>query len=234
MFYSRAMQSSFAFRGRDDLLRWHRMLAPLREHSGRLPRRRPIGQLVKSMISGRTRDAVSQAAYGRLVAAFGSPRSLAAAGAERVQAVIGDVTFAEVKAMHLVTALRRICAERRGFDLDFLAPMPLDDALAWLERLPGVGRKVAASTLNASTLSRPVLIVDSHVLRVLQRLGFVDAHADGRAASEAATGALHDWRGEAFLDLHVALKRVGQLWCRPVAPRCDACPLSLGCRRLTG
>jgi endonuclease-3 len=93
------------------------------------------------MISGRTRDAVSQAAYGRLVATFGSPRSLAAAGAGRVRSVIGDVTFAEVKAAHLVAALRRIGAERRGFDLDFLGAMPLDDALAWLERLPGVGAR---------------------------------------------------------------------------------------------
>lgn len=183
------------------------------------------------MISGRTRDAVSQAAYDRLVAAFGSPKSLAAAGARRVRAVIADVTFAEVKAAQLVTALHRIAGERRGFDLDFLAAMPLDDALGWLERLPGVGRKVAASTLNASTLERPVLIVDSHVLRVLQRLGFVGSHADGRVASETATAALPDWQGRAFLELHVELKLVGQLWCRPVAPRCDACPLSAACRK---
>lgn len=228
------MQSSFAFRSRDDLLLWHRRLTPLRERVRPHPARRPVGQLVKSMISGRTRDAVSQAAYDRLVAAFGSPRSVATAGARNVLTVIRDVTFAEAKAAHLVVALRRIAAERRGFDLDFLADLPLDDALTWLERLPGVGRKVAASTLNASTLSRPVLIVDSHVLRVLQRLGFVGAHADGRVASETATAALPDWPGKAFLDLHVELKLVGQTWCRSAAPQCHACPLSADCaKRLT-
>lgn len=225
------MQSSFVFRGSDDLLLWHRTLAPLRDHVRFLPRRKPVGQLVKSMISGRTRDAVSRAAYDRLVATFGAPRSLAAAGARRVRAVIADVTFSETKAAHLVAALQRIGVERRSFDLNFLAEMPLDEALGWLERLPGVGRKVAVSTLNASTLSRPVLIVDSHVLRVLQRLGFIGARADGRLASEAATAALGDWQGEAFLELHVELKRVGQLWCRPVAPACDACPLSETCRK---
>jgi endonuclease-3 len=228
------MQSSFAFRGRDDLLLWHRRLTPLLERVRPHPARRPVGQLVKSMISGRTRDAVSQNAYDRLVAAFGSPRSVAASDARNVQRVIRDVTFAETKAAHLVVALRRIAAERQSFDLDFLADLLLDDALAWLERLPGVGRKVAASTLNASTLSRPVLIVDSHVLRVLQRLGFVGGHADGRVASETATAALPDWQGRNFLDLHVALKLVGQIWCRPIAPQCDACPLSAACaKRLT-
>ncbi len=58
------MQSSFAFSGHDDIAHWHRLLAPLRRSVELLPPRPPVGQLVKSMIGGRTRDAVSQAAYG--------------------------------------------------------------------------------------------------------------------------------------------------------------------------
>lgn len=229
------MQTSFAFRGLEDLLTWQMLLAPLVRQATPLPVRRPLNQLVKSMISGRTRDPVSLAAYDRLVATFRSPCGLIAAGAGRVSQVIGAVTFAEDKANHLVATLQRIGRERRRFDLEFLGDAPLDAALAWLERLPGVGRKVAASTLNASTLSRLVLIVDSHVLRVLQRLGYVNRHAYGRTASEAVTAALPEWDGKAFLDLHVGLKRTGQLWCGPIAPNCAPCPLAPGCRkRLTG
>jgi len=52
--------------------------------------------------------------------------------------------------------------------------------------LPGVGRKVAAPALNASTLAMPVLIVDSHVLRVFERLGFVARGAGTQLASVGA------------------------------------------------
>jgi endonuclease-3 len=181
------------------------------------------------MISARTRDAVSQAAYDRLVARYGGPATLAQATAADVAHTICEVTFAEVKAAHLVAALRRIATTDGGFALANLAELPLGDALAWLERLPGVARKVSASTLNASTLRRPVMIVDTHVLRVLQRLGFVPRAADYRAASEAVTAAMPNWTGDDFLGFHIALKRLGQTLCRWDAPDCTACPLATDC-----
>jgi endonuclease-3 len=235
LFYIAIMQSGFGFNGHDDILRWQEALAPVRAAASPLPRRSPIGALVKSIISSRTRDPVSLAAYDRLVAAFGTPGRMLAAGREAVLGRIGDVTHAEDKAGYVVGALGRIAVERRSFDLGFLEARPLDEALAWLERLPGVGRKVAAATLNGSTLDRPVLIVDSHVLRVLQRLGFVRRHADARTASEAVTAAMPEWQGSDFLDFHIATKRLGQTLCRFDAAACAACPLAAECRgRLTG
>lgn len=228
------MQARFGFCGHDEVARWHRALLPTLIGVPPLPQRKPIGALVKSMISGRTRDAVSLAAYDRLVAAYPTPGRIVLAGADSVAALIGEVTFAEDKAGYVVEALRRIAGERRSFDLSFLGAMPLAQALAWLERLPGVARKVAAATLNGSTLDRPVLIVDSHVLRVLQRLGFVAPHAEAWMASETVTAAMPEWRGADFLDFHVATKRLGQLICHRDAPECSRCPLARDCpSRLT-
>lgn len=181
------------------------------------------------MISARTRDAVSTAAYDRLVARYGGPAALARATAAEVARTIGDVTFAEAKVAQLVAALRRIAAADRGFALAQLAELPLGDALVWLERLPGVARKVSAATLNASTLRRPVMIFDTHVLRALQRLGFVPETADYRAASEAETAAMPAWTGDDFLGFHIALKRLGQTVCRWDAPDCAGCPLVEDC-----
>jgi endonuclease III len=230
MFYTASMQSGFGFYGHDDIQRWQSALEPMRALAGPLPRRSPIGALVKSMISGRTRDAVSLAAYDRLVARLGTPAGVLAAGPGEVLRCIGAVTHAEDKARYVIGALGRIAAERRGFGLNFLADLPLEEALAWLERLPGVGHKVAAATLNGSTLDRPVLIVDGHVLRVLQRTGFVRSSAEGRDASEAVTAAMPEWRGQDFLDFHIGTKKLGQTLCRFDSTDCARCPLRTDCR----
>lgn len=228
MFYSATMQTSFSF-GAGDLADWRARLSAVDPVTLPAKRRRPIGQMIKSLISGRTRDAVSLAAYRRLAERFGSTAGIAAADPAVVERAIGDVSFADAKAVHLVAALRRIGREQPDFDLAFLGEMPVDTALAWLERLPGVARKVAASTLNASTLDRPVLIVDGHVLRVLTRLAFVPVGADYRVASEAATAAMTRWSGEDFLAFHILTKRLGQTLCRPVLPTCGRCPLRRDC-----
>lgn len=225
MFYSGIVDELFAFATRD-LDAWQLRLGEVAVPG---QRRTPVGQLVKSLISARTRDAVSLAAYRRLSVRYGSADGLAQAEPAAVERLIGDVTFAEAKAAHLVAALRMIEAADGGFALDHLATRPLAEALAWLERLPGVARKVAASTLNASTLGRPVMIVDTHVLRVLQRLGFVRATADYRAASEAVTAAASHWSGDDFLGFHIALKRLGQEVCRWDVPVCGMCPLAEDC-----
>jgi endonuclease-3 len=222
------MQGQFAFVS-DDIARWRSGLTPLLADVRVLPRRTPVGQLVKSLISGRTRDAVSLAAYHRLGARFGSAAGIAAARPATVEREIADVTFAPAKAEWLVEALRSIGRERPGWRLGFLAKLPIGEALGWLERLPGVGRKVAASTLNASTLARPVLIVDSHVLRVLSRLGLVAANAEARLASETVTAAMPDWSADDFLGFHIAMKRLGQLVCHFDAPACADCPLAGDC-----
>lgn len=222
------MQQAFDF-GLADVAKWRAALAG---HPGApVPscRRTPLGQLVKSLLSGRTRDAVSKMAYDALVARYPDPRRLAAASPAAIEAIVAHVTFASAKAAYLAATLALIGRERPDFDLGFLADRPLDDALAWLERLPGVARKVSASTLNASTLGRPVFIVDTHVLRVLQRLGFVGPAADYRAASEAVTAAMPGWSGDDFLAFHIAMKRLGQTVCRWDVADCGRCPLAGDC-----
>lgn len=153
-----------------------------------------------------------------------------AADRSEVASVISTVTFAEDKAAHLVEALRMIAAERPDFDLGFLAFVPIGEAIAWLERLPGVGRKVAAATLNASTLKRPVFIVDSHVHRVLVRLGFIGTRALPRSASELVTASARTLTADDLLELFAQMKRLGQTICRFDAPDCRACPLARCCR----
>lgn len=227
-----SMQESFAFGdfGAAEIMRWRQ---PLTLRFGSLvgvPRRRPLGQLLKSLISSRTRDAVSLRAYSRLGRRWQRAGDMARAKPPAIERTIFDVTFAEKKAVYLPVALQMIGCERPDFRLEFLGDLPVDEALAWLERLPGVGRKVAAATLNASTLRRPVFIVDSHVRRVLIRLGFIATNASAKAASEIVTAATRGWDADDLLELFAQLKRLGQTVCRFEAPHCSICPLVDCCR----
>lgn len=223
------MQESFGFE--DARIAWWRQHLSARfAPAANLPRRRPLGQLIKSLISSRTRDAVSQAAYNRLVHRWPSPVALAEASPAEIEKAIFDVTFADKKAAYLPAALEMIGRERPDFGLEFLGGLPVEAALSWLERLPGVGRKVAAATLNASTLRRPVFIVDSHVQRTVQRLGFISDGASAKAASEAVTAGAPGLGADGLFELFVHLKRLGQTVCRFDAPQCSACPLAPCCR----
>ena len=113
--------------------------------------------------------------------------------------------------------------------LGWLEAEPLDEAMAWLQALPGVGQKTAASVLNFS-LGRRVMVVDGHVLRVAARLGLAPSSTDADAAREALMQAAPDaWGGDDLLDLHRRLKRLGQTACRPHGPDCGSCPLGGDC-----
>jgi len=194
-------------------------------------RRSPVGQLVKSLISSRTRDEESLAAFRTLRARFGSARGIAAATPADVEAALAGVTFADVKAGRLVEALGAIAAERPDMSLGFLADLPVADALAWLERLPGVGRKTAAAVLNFTALDRPVFAADTHVARSLGRLGLAEGRgtADAGAVSERVTAAMEEWSADDFRVFHVQCKRLGKTICRHTAPNCRRCPLADDC-----
>ncbi|MGD0142209.1 MAG: endonuclease [Rhizomicrobium sp.] len=191
----------------------------------------PISQLVKASISGRTYDDISSAAFERLVARYPNVEDLAVAPVEEIEAVICGVTYAENKAFHLRAALRMIKAHQGEIALDFLLDWPIDLALCWLEGLPGVGHKVASAVLNFSTLRRRIFVVDTHVLRVLQRFGFVGTNADSEDASDAVMAAADSFDTDDLYELHWLLKYLGQQVCTHGIAHCSECPLAAMCMK---
>ena len=199
------------------------------------PERRmdPVSQLIKAVISARTYDEVAWAAFIRLQQAYPDWRTLGEAAPEAIEQVIDPVTFAEVKARQLPALVRRIQLTRGALDLDFLAAETVDAAMAWLQRLGGVGVKSAAATLNFSRLNRRAMVVDVHVHRVARRLGLVSPGGDEagtyRALMEEAPG---DWGPEDFHELHWLMKPHGQSICSHFDPACSLCALRDACPRV--
>ena len=186
------MQLAFDFGQSDALREAMRGLVGYFGPAGFGLRRRPIGQLVKSLISNKTYDAVSLDAYERLSQAL-TWAEIAAAPTERIEALIAGVEHADKKARHLKAALQLVEAAHPDFDLTFLGALDHAEALTWLVRLPGVGPKVAASVMNFSTIGRQAFVIDTHIVRILQRLGMIGPRTSAAAAHGPVLGVLAGW-----------------------------------------
>jgi len=190
----------------------------------------PFSQLVRSIIGSRTRDEVSERAFASLRNRFPDWTDLAKATPGEIAETIAAVTFAEKKADYLSRLFHSFAARNRSLDLAALASLSVEDARLWLEALPGVGTKVAAATLNFSSLAKPAFVVDTHVLRVLQRFGIVGPRSTNHRAYETVMAATGDWSSTDFMEFHALVKRLGQTICTAYRPKCPVCPIRDGCR----
>ena len=194
-------------------------------------RRDPVWTLVQGVIGARTKTAVSNASTDRLLAHYGSWEAAAEAPLDALIAELATATFPQLMAERLKACLLAIGQERGRVDLSHLEAMDTEDAMAWLETLPGVARKIAAGVVNASTLERKAMVLDSHHRRVLQRIGLVPSKADTMRAYDVLTPALPDeWRAADYDEHHLLMKRVGQKFCRPSHCDCGPCPVQPFCR----
>jgi endonuclease-3 len=193
----------------------------------------PLSQLIKSLISARTYDAVSASAFARLRKTFKTWEAMAAAEPARIEAAIGTVGYADQKARQLPILLRVIEHRTGALSLDFLRDWPVEQAMAWLESLPGVGCHSAATTLNFSTLNKRAMVVDTHVHRVLRRLGLSGRGSEPDQSYQALMArAPADWTAESLLELHWLLKGLAQSICTDSPPACGRCPLNALCPRV--
>ncbi len=186
----------------------------------------PVSELVSSLLSHRTRNADSGAAFKALRKRFPEWADVAAASTAEVEAAIAGVTWPEQKAPRIQSVLRAIAAERGALSLDFLADLPVEEARAWLERLPGVGPKTSAAVLSFSVLRRPALPVDSHHHRVAARTGLIASNLPvGPSHRVLAVQLPADWDAQQIYDNHEVLMLHGQRCCFFRKPACARCPL---------
>lgn len=194
----------------------------------------PLNQFVLAFLGGRTRSQISRAAFRNLQSKFNDWEAVRDAPYTHILKTIKRVTFADIKADRLKSSLNTITSRNGALTLNNLEALPQDEALFWLESLPGVGRKIAAATLNFSTLRKRTLVIDTHHLRVLCRLGLVQQGADFRTAYDTLAPALPEsWTAEDLDQHHQLMKRNGQKYCRHHAALCASCPLEELCHTAT-
>jgi endonuclease III len=186
-----------------------------------------LGELIATILSQHTSDINSERAYAELIRRFPGWEAVRDAPVEAVEDAIRSGGLARQKAERIQHILRHIPAEADGeLSLDRLEEMPLDEALTYLQALPGVGPKTAACVLLFG-VGQPAFPVDTHVWRVCRRLALIGPKVSPEAAHEVLgrlipPGCRHT--------MHVDLIRHGRQICHAQRPQCPRCPLRSECQ----
>lgn len=189
-----------------------------------VPSQDPLEVLVSTILSQNTNDANRDRAYASLLERFGSLEKASRAGVDELAAAVRPAGLQAQKAQTIHDVLRRIRSVAGRLDLDFLGDLPPDEAFAWLRRSRGIGTKTASIVLLFS-FHRPFFPVDTHIRRVLQRIGVIPSQGDAFRHANATLP-----RDPALLlDLHLLLIQLGRVLCHPRRPACTSCPIHSRC-----
>jgi endonuclease-3 len=190
------------------------------------PHHDPVSELVLTILSQNTSDANSGRAFVRLLDRFPTWDDVIDAKLPDLVAAIQPGGLAPTKAPRIQAALRDVRQRAGGFDLSFLAAMPLEEARAWLRGIHGVGPKTVACVLMFS-LGRPAMPVDTHVFRVALRLGLIpEREANAAMTPEKAHARLESIvPADGFYAFHIGLIKHGRRTCTARRPACSACVL---------
>jgi endonuclease III len=199
----------------------HRRLVAQQGQPEPKPRLPIIDELVMTVLSQHTSDANTARSFAALKERFPVWEDVLSAPTEEIADAIRSGGLADQKAPRIRQILLEI--EDREGSLDLARLNDLDDQAvdAYLVSLPGVGPKTAACVLTFS-MGRTAFPIDTHVHRIVRRLGWIEKK---RSADEAHRRLTPRIPPELRYELHMALINHGRTVCRARAPRCSECVL---------
>jgi endonuclease III len=171
----------------------------------------PFELLVAVILSAQATDKGVNLATRKLFPVANTPAQILALGTEGLTQYVRSIGLYPGKVRNIL-ATCRILLEQHGGEV----PRTREA----LEALPGVGRKTANVVLN-SAFGEPTMPVDTHILRVSNRLGI----ARGESPREIEEQLLRRIPAQYLLDAHHWLLLHGRYVCKARKPECPRCPV---------
>ena len=175
----------------------------------------PFQLLVATILAAQCTDERVHMVTPALFARFPTPSAMAAAALEELEALVRSTGFFHNKAKSIKGAAAALAT---------YFPDRFPDRMEKLLTIPGVGRKTANVVLG-TCFGAPAIIVDTHVRRVVQRLGLV-ADDDPDAIEARLAGMLHPGSWTAFSH---AVTFHGRRCCAARKPDHQSCPVRALC-----
>ncbi|OQY35247.1 MAG: endonuclease III [Spirochaetaceae bacterium 4572_59] len=177
--------------------------------------RNPYELLIAVILSAQTTDAGVNKVTPPLFSNYPSPRDLSEALQVEVEEIIHSTGFFRVKAANIIKTARILADQYAG---------QVPGSMKELVALPGVGRKTANVILN-HIFDEPAIIVDTHFIRVSNRLGFTDKKDPEQIERQLKAEIPEDIQSEFSMTVNLH----GRKYCHPRKPECGSCPIKDYC-----
>lgn len=176
----------------------------------------PLQLLVATVLSAQSTDVMVNKITPELFRRWPTPESLATAVPTEVEQVLSKVGMYRQKTKNVIGLSKRLIAEHGGE-----VPRTLSELVA----LPGVGRKTANVVLGVAFGTPEGVVVDTHVQRISQRLGWTQSSEPPEIERDLMKlFPRSDWD-----ILSHTLIFHGRRVCAARKPACAACPVSAAC-----
>jgi endonuclease III len=167
------------------------------------------------ILSAQTTDRQVNSVTGSLFKKYPDFKTLAGARLRDVESIIKSTGFYHNKARHVIDTAKAVMKSYGGM---------LPDGYEDLIRLPGIGRK-SANVILSIGFGRQALAVDTHIIRIANRLGYVNSK-DPLKVEKALTSFIPE---EMWKTTHLLLIRHGRVLCPARNPLCGECPVTSLC-----
>lgn len=176
----------------------------------------PLDCLVATILSAQANDKTVNKVTEDLFKKYRTAKDYARATPAKLASEISRINFYRNKASYIVSACRMTVKDFKG---------EVPDKMEDLIKLPGVSRKTANVVLSCAFKKAEGIVVDTHVMRVAQRLGLTGEKQREKIEADLMSKIPKEkWSAFPF-----QLIELGRGICRAPKPRCEECFLTSFC-----
>lgn len=176
----------------------------------------PWQLLIATIMSAQCTDARVNEVTKVLFVKYPSIEAFANADLAELEQDIHSVGFYHNKAKNIIE-----CAKKLHYDFADTVPSSIEE----LTSLAGVGRKTA-NVIRGNIYDIPSVVVDTHVKRISNRLGFTKESDPEKIEYDL----MKKLPKEYWIDYNHQAMAFGRQICRSQNPKCQECPLAGYCR----
>jgi endonuclease-3 len=176
----------------------------------------PLQLLISTILSAQAADKVVNTVTPSLFKKYNTAYDFANADIKELDNAISKINFHRNKAKNIIAACRIISEKHNG---------KVPDTLEKLDALPGVARKTANVVLGNAFNKAEGIVVDTHVIRLSQKLGLVDSKNPVKIEQQL----MKIVPKEKWIDFSHLLINFGREYCPARPHKCETCPLDELC-----
>jgi endonuclease-3 len=184
-----------------------------------------LDEMILTILSQNTNDKNSMRAFKQLKKRFPSMQELSAAKQAEISEAIKIGGLSNIKAGYILGLLKWLEDTRGSLECSFICEMKTDEVIELFRPVKGIGTKTVAVTL-AFACQRDVFPIDTHVFRVLKRLGILPGIDSPEKAYFFIQNLIPKGRG---IPMHINVIKHGREICSARKPHCPICQLKSIC-----